>query len=418
MGRIREHFEKYWHGEIDPEKAPPFVPLLDSEEVADGVAFVSSFANSTAIRTSEGLVIVDPGSFVLYGQVFAGIRKILDAPARTIVYTHGHVDHCFGVDQWDEDSKSRGVAGPEVIAHEGVPARFDRYLRTRGWNSCINARQFQSAVEWPRSFRYPDRTFRDRLRLEIGGEPVEIVHARGETDDAAWVWLPHRRVVCVGDLIIWAAPNAGNPQKVQRYPKDWADALRRIRALDAEVLCPGHGPPVFGADRVARLLDETASFLEALHDQTVALMNEGATLDRILGEVRAPAHLLERPYLRPLYDEPEFVVRNVWRLYGGWWDGNPANLKPARDGEVAAEIAALAGGAQRLAARAEELVAAGKLALAGHLVEYAAQASPDDDAVWEARGRVNRARMKVERSLMARGVFRAAADEVRRRKGE
>ena len=50
--------------------------------------------------------------------------------------------------------------------------------------------------------------------------------------------------------------------------------------------------------------------------------------------MKPPAHLLERPYLRPVYDEPEFVVRNVYRLYGGWWDGNPANLKPARDAEV------------------------------------------------------------------------------------
>ncbi|MBL8716889.1 MAG: MBL fold metallo-hydrolase [Myxococcales bacterium] len=411
MGAIREHFEKYWNGEVDPDKSPPFVPILQAEEVADGVAFVSSFANATAVRTGEGLVIVDPGSFILYGQVFAGIRSVLDAPARTIVYTHGHVDHCFGVEQWEEDAKARGAKAPEVIAHEDVPARFDRYLRTRGWNACINARQFQSAVEWPKAFRYPDRTFRDRLRLELAGEPVEIVHARGETDDAAWVWLPTRKVVCTGDLFIWAAPNAGNPQKVQRYPREWAEALRRIRALDAEVLCPGHGPPIFGADRVSRALDETASLLEALHDQTVAMMNQGATLDDILGSVRAPAHLLERPYLRPLYDEPEFVVRNTWRLYGGWWDGNPANLKPAREAELAGEIALLAGGAHRLAERAEALVRGGRLALAGHLAEYAVRAAPDDEAVWEARSRVNRARMEAERSLMARGVFRAAADQ-------
>jgi hypothetical protein len=42
--------------------------------------------------------------------------------------------------------------------------------------------------------------------------------------------------------------------------------------------------------------------------------------------IMAAADLLERPYLRPVYDEPEFVVRTVWRLYGGWYDGNPAHL--------------------------------------------------------------------------------------------
>ena len=61
------------------------------------------------------------------------------------------------------------------------------------------------------------------------------------------------------------------------------------------------------------------------------MMNEGAPLDDIIHTVRAPRRLLERPYLRPVYDEPEFIVRNVWRLYGGWYDGNPARLKPPRD---------------------------------------------------------------------------------------
>jgi alkyl sulfatase BDS1-like metallo-beta-lactamase superfamily hydrolase len=102
-----------------------------------------------------------------------------------------------------------------------------------------------------------------------------------------------------------------------------------------------------------------------LHDQTVGLMNAGARLDDIVHTVRAPQHLLDRPYLRPVYDEPEFVVRNVWRLYGGWYDGNPARLKPAPDAALAAEIAGLAGGAHRLAERARELADVGDLRLAG-----------------------------------------------------
>ena len=76
-------------------------------------------------------------------------------------------------------------------------------------------------------------------------------------------------------------------------------------------------------------------------------MNAGARLDDIVHAVQAPAHLLDRPYLKPVYDEPEFVVRNLWRLYGGWYDGNPANLKPRPDAVLAAEVAALAGGAGR-----------------------------------------------------------------------
>ncbi len=36
------------------------------------------------------------------------------------------------------------------------------------------------------------------------------------------------QVLCTGDLFIWATPNCGNPQKVQRYPVQWAAALRAM----------------------------------------------------------------------------------------------------------------------------------------------------------------------------------------------
>ena len=47
--------------------------------------------------------------------------------------------------------------------------------------------------------------------------------------------------------------------------------------------------------------------------QTLALMNAGARLDEVIHTVIPPADLMERPYLQPVYDEPEFIVRTVWR---------------------------------------------------------------------------------------------------------
>ena len=139
-------------------------------------------------------------------------------------------------------------------------------------------------------------------------------------------------MLCCGDLFIWASPNAGNPQKVQRYPLEWAQALRRMLALEPDFLLPGHGLPVIGADRVAVALADTAELLESLVSQTLAVMNGGGRLDEAIHTVAVPAALADRPFLQPVYDEPEFIVRTVWRQYGGWWDGNPATLKPARNG--------------------------------------------------------------------------------------
>ncbi len=399
--------EQVWRGEGDYH---PFRGAGHWAEVADGIAFVHGFSNVNGIATDDGLVLVDTGMYLLADIMHDAVREWSPSPLHTVVFTHGHVDHVFGVDRYEADNSAVGAPAVRVVAHEAVADRFDRYRATAGYNGLINQRQFSlPEAAWPTDYRYPDATYRDRLDLEVGGRRFELHHDRGETDDHTWVWMPEERVVLTGDLFIWASPNCGNPQKVQRYPKDWARALREMASLGAEVLLPGHGLPILGADRVREALSDSAELLEILHDETLAMMNAGATLDEIVHTVHAPARLLERPYLRPVYDEPEFVVRNVWRLYGGWYDGNPARLKPPPDAVVSAEVTALAGGPGALGERALQVADSGDLRLAAQLAEWAATADPDHAGARDARATIYRRRIDAESSTMAKGIFRWAA---------
>jgi alkyl sulfatase BDS1-like metallo-beta-lactamase superfamily hydrolase len=412
---VLETADRLWRGEADIAEQHQFFPDTSLTEIADGVAFVRSFANVSAFATGDGLVLVDTGSLFFAVAIHDQLRRWSADRLHTAIYSHGHIDHVFGVGPFEEDARSNNWPAPIVVSHEALPLRFDRYVLTAGYNGIVNQRQFQVPdLVWPTSYRYPDHTYRDQMNVEIGGVLFELHHDRGETDDHTWTWVPERRVLCCGDFFIWASPNAGNPQKVQRYPSEWAAALRKMVGLGPEVLLPGHGFPIVGADRVARALTDTAELLESLHDQTVALMNQGARLDEVIHGVTAPRHLLERPYLHAIYDEPEFVVRNTWRLYGGWYDGNPATLKPAPEADLAGELADLAGGAHRLADRARQLAAAGDLRLAGHLAEAAALAAPGDPGVHRARAEVYERRVADEDSVMSRGIFSWAAAESRR----
>jgi alkyl sulfatase BDS1-like metallo-beta-lactamase superfamily hydrolase len=420
MGRgALEVTDKLWSGEILAEKVPPAPHRRQLEEPPPGLAFITAFGNVTGVVADGSLVLVDTGSQFLARANFDKMRAWTDLPVAAALYTHGHVDHVFGLGPYEDEAAAAGRPPPRVVAHELVSVRFDRYRLTAGYNAVINARQFKiPGLQWPTEYRYPDETYVQRHDVEVGGERFELHHGRGETDDHTWIWMPDRRAVCTGDLFIWASPNCGNPQKVQRYPRDWAMALREMVALEPELLLPGHGWPIVGADRVRRALTETADLLDSLVDQTLELMNAGARLDDIVHTVQAPSDLLDRPYLRPVYDEPEFVVRTVWRLYGGWYDGNPAHLKPAPEGELARELADLAGGPTRLADRAAELAAAGELRLAGHLAELAAQAAPDDAGAHRVRAEVFSARSAEELSTMSKGVFSWAADESQARLAE
>jgi alkyl sulfatase BDS1-like metallo-beta-lactamase superfamily hydrolase len=333
-------------------------------------------------------------------------------PLVSAVYSHHHVDHIFGVGPFEQEAKEHTWPGPRVYAHALVRANLGRYRKTLGWNTAINIRQFAFAPDsfrWPENYRYPDIEYQDQLTFAVGGLTFELHHARGETDDATWTWIPERRVLATGDLFIWATPNAGNPQKVQRYAGDWAVALRQMAQLEAELLIPGHGVPIFGADRVRAALGDTAALLESLEDQALAFMNTGATLDRVLHETEIPRHLLEKPYLRPVYDDPEFLLRNIWRLYGGWYDGEPDNLLPAPRADQAREWVALAGGIRPVLSRVATLLHEGDHRLACHLVEFAVIAEPDSLEAYELRREVYSRRAQEQRSSMARNILNHAA---------
>jgi alkyl sulfatase BDS1-like metallo-beta-lactamase superfamily hydrolase len=420
-GDLLDLADRLWRGDADVRHHHPVAGMFgEIAELEPGAAFVAAFSNVAAFATGDGMVLVDTSSPFLARRVHDVLQAWRGDPLHTAVFTHGHIDHVFGVERYESDARERGARAPRVVAHEAVPARFDRYIATAGYNTAINRRQFSldHGFEWPTDYRYPDETYRESMSLDVGGVRFELHHARGETDDHTWVWFPGSRTLCTGDLFIWASPNCGNPQKVQRYPKEWSVALRTMAELRAETLLPGHGLPILGAGRVRESLENTAALLEYLHDNTLRMMNAGAGLDEIIHAVHAPESLLEKPYLRPIYDEPEFVVRNVWRLYGGWHDGNPAHLKPAPDGVLAAEVARLAGGPHRLAARARQLMAGGDLRLAGHLTEWAAGAAPDDADVQRVRAEVFEARVAAEASTMSKGIFGAAARESREKLGE
>ncbi|HYB71604.1 MAG TPA: MBL fold metallo-hydrolase, partial [Candidatus Bathyarchaeia archaeon] len=280
MGRIRELAEQCWSGGVEPYQF--WKPTGTAEEIADGVVFLHVFANVTVVRTGRGLVLVDTGNYAARERTFASVRAIDPAPLHAAIYTHGHADHAFGLPPFLAEAASKGWPRPRVVGHRGVAARFDRYRATAGYNALINSRQFSIAATWPADYDYPDTVYDDGLRLDAPDVGLELRHARGETDDHTWIWWPERRVLWTGDLFIWVAPNAGNPQKVQRYAGDWAVALREMAAREADLLIPGHGLPIFGSARVREALTETAEWLESLVVQTIALMNTGATLEQVL----------------------------------------------------------------------------------------------------------------------------------------
>src|SRR5215212_12005729 len=101
MGDVLELVDRLWRGEVSIESHHPVTQVGGLTEVGDGIAFVSSFANVSAFDTDDGLVLVDTGSFMLAEPTRARLRGVTKRPVHTAIWTHGHVDHCFGVDLYE-----------------------------------------------------------------------------------------------------------------------------------------------------------------------------------------------------------------------------------------------------------------------------------------------------------------------------
>ena len=96
---LLEIAERLWNGEgsTDVGGHHPVTQDLGLAEVADRTAFSASFGNICAFATDDGLLLVDTGNQVMAAGNHERIRGWNAERLGTVVYTHGHIDHVFGM---------------------------------------------------------------------------------------------------------------------------------------------------------------------------------------------------------------------------------------------------------------------------------------------------------------------------------
>ena len=412
---LKELASKAINDELDLqfEHHPVHAFIDGSTEINENLLAFKGIAGFYVLDTEDGLVLLDTGSILDVDRAFEDIRNWRpDAPLKAAIYTHHHVDHVFAVEKFDHEADSLNRDRPIVYAHKLLPDHFDRYKKTLGWNTAINRRQFAINVpqfSWPDSYRYPDILVDEKMSFKVGETEFFLNPARGETDDHLWAYIPQEKILLPGDLFIWAVPNGGNPQKVQRYISDWATALREMAELDVEIMLPGHGYPMFGAEIIKKALETTATFLDDIEEQVLSFMNRGKTLDFVIHNVKFDTVAMKLPWLKPVYDDPQFLIRMIWRRYGGWWDGEYDRLFPTPRSEEAKKWLELVGSLDKIIDQALVESEAGNHNIAAHLIETALHANPDSENVHSARIKIFSSFSKIQSSSMGRNILNHAS---------
>jgi glyoxylase-like metal-dependent hydrolase (beta-lactamase superfamily II) len=86
-------------------------------EVAPRTWFVSNFSGVTAFETEAGLVLVDSDTERLAPGLAAQLREHTQAPVHTAIFTHGHLDHAYGLKSFlmPDQPRPRIVAQREIL---------------------------------------------------------------------------------------------------------------------------------------------------------------------------------------------------------------------------------------------------------------------------------------------------------------
>lgn len=375
-------------------------------EVTEGVYLARGFGQGNAVMVvgDDGVVIFDVGDSYEHGKaMLAAFREHTDKPIKAIVYSHFHFDHVFGSKAWVE------AADPDVqiIAHESTVRYFDERVSALAprtdWGlsmqfgmhldetcevgegplcSGVHGIQFPrvgSTKGHKRHVIYPNRTFRDRLVLDIAGLKIELIHSPSETPDNILLWLPEKKTILTGDSLTPTLPPifTARGQRV-RDPEGYLKSLDLMRALQPEHVVPSHGP-AFSGPLAQEVLVNYRDAVAFMYHQTVRMINQGLGAEEIASRVRLPTHLAESPLLGQWYNDLQTDLRGIYSYLVGHY--HDVAEMPLLSPEVAdLNMIALAGGPEPYLRRLQAAYDQGHYVWAARAATHLIRVEPDNQA--------------------------------------
>jgi glyoxylase-like metal-dependent hydrolase (beta-lactamase superfamily II) len=254
-----------------PEPKRAITPIA-----GDLYRFQNDFHYSVFLVTLEGVIATDPINADAAGWLKQEIARRFGKPVRYLVYSHDHADHS---------------SGGEVFADTAVVVAHDNAKAT------ILGEKRPTAV--------PDLTFSERMTIELGGKTVELAYVgRGHSDNMIVMSFPEERALFAVDFI--SVKSLPYRDLNDAYFPDWIEAVKRVEAMDFDILVPGHGPIGVKAD--AR---DHRAYLEDLYTAVLEAARAGQSLEDMQRSIKLEKYKDWRQYDAWLPLNIEGMVRQI-----------------------------------------------------------------------------------------------------------
>lgn len=193
-------------------------------KVADNVYTYEDFhAGDEKFTTTNLFVVTGEGVLVADGQgspaetkgLVDAIAKITPQPIKYVVICSDHGDHTAGNASFPE--------GVTYIVHPTSKAILERAAAGRP----ADASRYANAI-----------LVADSQSFTLGGQRFDVkFFGRAHTGGDLGVWLPQQKILFLSEIFL----NRVFPAMRSAYPSEWAKALERVQAMNADVYVPGHG---------------------------------------------------------------------------------------------------------------------------------------------------------------------------------
>jgi alkyl sulfatase BDS1-like metallo-beta-lactamase superfamily hydrolase len=357
---------------------------IEVREVAENIHYATGVGNTIMITTSEGVVLFDTGLVIQSANQLQILKDtVSDADVRYIILSHSHADHIGGTRFWMDE-------GTDIIAHQNFEEE-QRYLsELQPYQYGRNRTLFPWMPAWEDRpdialMRYggivPTITVDDweTYAFTLGGIEFQVIGAPGaEGADNAVLWLPQQKVLISGDFFGPQFPQFPNiftmrGEKV-RKPVEYIKSLDRLIALNPDVILPSHLDPTIGAEKIRKGMQRIRDAVQYVHDETIAGMNAGKTVNQLMKEIKLPANL----ELVQNHGRVDWAVKSIWEYYMGWFRfESTTELYPIPAQDVYADLAQIAGN-ENLIALANNYLIQGEPVKTLHITEIALAGDPQN----------------------------------------
>ena len=158
--------------------------------------------------------------------------------------------------------------------------------------------------------RMPNATYRDRMTLYLGGKEIRVLHfGAAHTKGDSILFVPQDRIVYMSEVFF----NEEFPNMAGGYGVSWIRVLDAVRALDADIFIPGHGPIPDDPKQTRPALDRARQILVDARDGIQNEIARGATEDQAVATVK----LQQYEKLPSFAAQREVVLRRTYRELKG-----------------------------------------------------------------------------------------------------